>query len=173
MTPRVLAVLAALGAASCAALPGFETPARGTAEACVPLFREFDRLERLYGTGSWFEDSFVGPPALMEQGMDLLRADCITAPGDLRLAAAPRTPVTKSGPPIRPIALHAGVAAGLLTELRAREYFAARGVRVRSVGDPALGRRIYLGPFSTEGGLQAAAQAAREVGFVAPYPARF
>ena len=171
MIHRSLAALAALAVASCAPL-GFVAPPPATAETCVPLFEEFDRLDLLHGGDRW-GDELVGPPELWEQGMDLVRADCITRLDDLTIASAPRTPVTESGAPIDPISLHAGVTAGITGELRVRDYFAERGVRVRSVGSFALGRRIYLGPFSTEGGLRAAAQAAREAGFVAPYPAFF
>lgn len=173
MIARTLALLAALVAASCATLPGVELPARGTAEVCVPLYKDFDRLERFYGSGNMWGKDLIASPELMERGMDLLRADCITRLDDLTIEAAPRSLVRESGVPIDPIALHAGVVAGITGELRVRDYFADRGIRVRSVGHIALGRRIYLGPFSTDGGRRAAAQAAREAGFVAPYPAFF
>jgi hypothetical protein len=58
-------------------------------------------------------------------------------------------------------------------EARVRAFFEARGVRARSVGDPMLGRRIYIGPFATQGGLESAAALARSIGFIAPYPAYF
>ena len=43
----------------------------------------------------------------------------------------------------------------------------------RSVGSPALGRRIYLGPFGTLGALDGARELALRAGFASPYPARF
>ena len=57
--------------------------------------------------------------------------------------------------------------------MQARQYFGGLGLRVRSIGAPGLGRRIYVGPFATEGGLAEATEIARRGGFVAPYPARF
>ncbi len=171
------ALLAAVGgtAAGCAMVaPQPAAPARGTAEVCEQLFREFDRLQRLHPAGPHPESDLVAPPALERQGMRLMRADCITRPRHLEpMATAPRTPVVERGDPISPISIHAGVVPGLITEFQVRDYFRERGIRVRSVGNVSLGRRIYLGPFRTEGGLADAAQAAREAGFVAPYPAFF
>ncbi len=175
MRLRRLAVLAGvLAASACAGMPEADGPSRGTAEICVPMFQDYDRWEQWAGSDFMGEDSLVAPPALWKRGMRLMRADCFTDPDDLdRIATAPRDPVVESGLAIDPIALHAGVVPGIGSEVRARNYFAERGVRVRSVGDVSLGRRIYLGPFATEGGLRAAAQAARDAGFVAPYPKRF
>jgi len=50
-------------------------------------------------------------------------------------------------------------------------FFQRQGVRVRSVGRAGLGRRIYIGPFATEGALESARQLAISAGFTSPYPA--
>ena len=47
------------------------------------------------------------------------------------------------------------------------------GLPVRSRGAPGLGRRIFIGPFDTEGGLAEGMEVARRAGFVAPYVRRF
>jgi hypothetical protein len=52
-------------------------------------------------------------------------------------------------------------------------FFEANGVPARSVGSSALGRRIYLGPFATQGALDGARELALRAGFAYPYPARF
>jgi hypothetical protein len=52
----------------------------------------------------------------------------------------------------------------------ARAFFAANGVPARSIGSPALGRRIYLGPFRTRGDLDVARDLAVRAGFAFPYP---
>lgn len=175
MRLQALAVVAGvLVASACVAPPEAGGPSRGTAEVCVPLFQNYDRWEKWAGDGSMGEDSLAAPPALWKRGMRLMRAGCFTGPDELdRIATAPRDRVVESGPPIDPIAIHAGVVPGIGSEVRARNYFAERGVRVRSVGDISLGRRIYLGPYATRGGLEDAMQAARDAGFVAPYPKRF
>jgi hypothetical protein len=171
----VLLAAIASAAAGCAVIAtGPAAPARGTAEVCEPLFREFDRQKRLFPAGPHPESEQVAPPALERQGNRLMRADCITRSRHLEpMATAPRIPVVERGTAIRPTSIHAGAVPGLFTEFQVRDHFRERGIRVRSVGESALGRRIYLGPFRTEGGLAEAAQAAREAGFVAPYAAFF
>ena len=52
-------------------------------------------------------------------------------------------------------------------------FFAAQGVAARSVGAAGLGRRIYIGPFATQGALDGARDLALRAGFAAPYPATF
>lgn len=171
----VLATLAGTAAGCAAVGTGFgpgALPTRGTAEVCEPLFREFDRLRQLYGAGPQTEVAVSQP--LARQGDRLMRADCISRARHLdAMAQAPRTVVGERGAPIAPISIHAGAVPGFLTEFETRAYFRQRGIRVRGIGEATLGRRIYLGPFSTEGGLADATQAAREAGFVAPYPTRF
>jgi hypothetical protein len=165
----MLALAAALSIAGCGLAPA-EPPARGTAETCLPLWQEFDRLEEWTGDTP-VDEGFVMPPMLERQGMRLLRAGCITRGRDLVLAPPP-VPVVESGPRRSRIHVHAGAVPGLGPEWRLRRHFADQGIRMTSLGSPALGRRIFLGPFETEGGVAAAMEAARAAGFTAPYPRR-
>ena len=58
-------------------------------------------------------------------------------------------------------------------DARARAFFASKGVTARSVGSAPLGRRIYIGPFVTQGALDQARALALDAGFASPYPATF
>ena len=68
--------------------------------------------------------------------------------------------------------LHAGVVTNMEDDARARAFFAEHGVRARSIGSAPLGRRIYIGPFATQGALDSAVQLAVGAGFASPYPGR-
>jgi hypothetical protein len=162
--------------AGCAVPPGGGDGA-GSGRSCERLFRDFDiadRSVRTFGRG----ERVTIPPALAARGQDLRRAGCITSTSQLfgleALGADLRGTVQgESGAPIRPIALHVGVVTSMGDEIRVRAFFEALGFRVRSIGNIAIGRRIYLGPFATEGGLAEATAIARRAGFVAPYPKFF
>jgi hypothetical protein len=180
MIRRIVLLAGAALLAGCAAAPtgpgAAPAPASraGDPATCVALFQEFDRLEQLYGSAQPRRDGRIAPAPIVSQGDRLRRAGCITRNAQLAGAAAlPVTPWSESGAPIAPIALHVGVVQSNAEDDRIRALFEARGIRARSVGSPVLGRRIYLGPFATEGGIASAADLARSFGFVAPYPARF
>ncbi|PJN94168.1 hypothetical protein CNY89_16125 [Amaricoccus sp. HAR-UPW-R2A-40] len=51
--------------------------------------------------------------------------------------------------------------------------FRGKGLQATSIGDPRLGRRVYVGPVTTQGALDAVLGTAFEAGFVAPYPSEF
>jgi hypothetical protein len=158
-----LVILAAL-AGGCAAPPD----AGGA--SCVALFERYDRIEATMSTPSGRADRRAIPPALERPVGDLRQAGCLTLSRDLDLAVA-GPPVTDGGAAITPVGVHAGVVTNVADEAAALQFFAARGVAARSIGAPGLGRRIYLGPFATEGALQSATALARAAGFAAPYPA--
>ncbi|TPE50424.1 hypothetical protein FJM51_11535 [Amaricoccus solimangrovi] len=82
---------------------------------------------------------------------------------------AARTP---SGPVIPPTDLHVGIVTSTADETRAITFFAAQGLRARGIGAPYLGRRIYVGPFTTAGALEGGAALARAAGFAYPYPGK-
>jgi hypothetical protein len=88
------------------------------------------------------------------------------------MATATRPPVTDSGPAIPPTSIHAGVVTSTADEANALAFFNAHGARARSIGAAGLGRRIYLGPFATQGALDQARDLAVAAGFAAPYPTR-
>lgn len=170
----VLAVAALAALVGCAPVERAAAPAADRAGTCVALFQDFDRLEALHGDPRPRRDGSIAPAVLVAQGQRLRRAGCITRDADLAgREAVAVAPWSEAGAPIAPIALHAGVVQSNAMDDTMRAFFEARGIRARSVGSAVLGRRIYLGPFATRGGLEAAAALARAAGFVAPYPARF
>jgi hypothetical protein len=105
--------------------------------------------------------------------MALSNAGCFSYTDELTGLDSTGGTVSDSGQAIRAISVHAGVVTNMDDEARAIAFFEARGVRVRTIGNAALGRRIYLGPFATQGALDDAIALSRQAGFVAPYPARF
>lgn len=168
MTPRICLILlsGALLLAACA--PGGP---QGTQTAdCIGLFRHYDELQR------WVRrpDNRTIPPGLAPQQARLRASGCITTTADLAgMEALPVVPVTDSGAVIVPTTLHAGVVTSDADDARARAFFEARGVRARSVGEAGLGRRIYIGPFGTEGAIRDARALAVGAGFAHPYAAAF
>ena len=78
-----------------------------------------------------------------------------------------------SGPTMAPTWLHVGIVTSSADEARAIAFFEAQGLRARSLGAALLGRRIYVGPFTTAGALEGGRALARAAGFAYPYPARF
>lgn len=169
---RVAPILAAALAAGCAV--SVTSPPPGDGDLCVRLFQQFDLIEDTMSTptGSW--DRMTVPPPLIGPAAQLRQAGCITDSAALSgMESVDLPPVTGGGPAIEPIALHAGVVTSMEDDARARAYFEAHGVRARSVGSAALGRRIYLGPFATRNEIDGAATLARAAGFTSPYPARF
>lgn len=83
---------------------------------------------------------------------------------------AARTP---AGPGIPPISLHVGIVTSSADEARTIRFFADQGLRARGLGAAYLGRRIYVGPFTTAGALEGGKALARAAGFAYPYPASF
>ena len=57
-------------------------------------------------------------------------------------------------------------------EGRATQFFRGLGYRSRGVGALGLGRRLYIGPFTSQGALDQALTIAREAGFISPYAAK-
>lgn len=153
-------------------------PAGGPAsrrDACERQFRAYDTATRMF-SGGGFEENFTLDPNIARKAQRLIEEDCLTRDRDLAAIYAmevPPAPAAPAGARIDPIWLHAGIVPGFATELEARSFFGRIGYPVRGIGAPMLGRRIYIGPFDTEGALAEAARVAAEAGFVAPYPRRF
>lgn len=154
------------GAAAHAAGPG-----------CDRLFANYDRAVLYFSNSGWGEDTVVAPA--IDRSIQRLRAaNCLTGWDELAGLQAlgeelQGTLRGEHGAPIRPTTLQAGVVLGTTSEVQARIFFAGLGYRVRSQGAPYVGRRIYIGPFATEGGLAEAVAVAKRAGFVAPYTRRF
>ena len=67
--------------------------------------------------------------------------------------------------------MHVGIVTGIYDEGRATQFFRGLGYRSRGVGAAGLGRRLYIGPFTSQGALDEAIAVAREAGFITPYAA--
>ena len=164
MVPRL--ALSVLLLSGCAA-----GPVAGPSDPdCVALFQTYDRVDATMSTPSGRGDNMPIPPDLQRPVQNLRSAGCLTLSADHDLAAA-APPVVDGGAAIAPIGVHAGVVTSTEDEAAALAFFAARGVETRSIGAAGLGRRIYLGPFATEGALDGATALAQAAGFASPYPA--
>jgi hypothetical protein len=179
MRPRSFAVaLALFAAAGCATLPPAPGPSRAADPAvCLRLFERYDTATWLY-PNSWIgkEDASAILPAPVDRAGRLLRLNgCLTSSEDLdgmpELAArlSPHT-ITNSGPAIRPTPVHVGIVTGITDEAWATRFFRGLGYRSRGVGAEGLGRRLYIGPFTSQGALDEAMSIARQAGFIAPFP---
>lgn len=168
----LLAAAAGLAACASAPLPGPSRAASGP--VCIDLYQRFDVLERTFSSPPRRRDQMIAHPVVMAQAGRIRRAGCLTFTREIAGMEAVAGPgVTDAGLLIRPVALHVGVVTNMEDDARARAFFEARGAAARSVGSAALGRRVYLGPFRTQGGLDTARDLALRAGFSAPYPARF
>ncbi len=141
-----------------------------SAAICPDLFRQFDAIEDTLSTPTGRRDRLVVQPELVVPSQRLRAGGCITWTDELTGLDTPApTPVVEGGPAIGPTFVHAGVVTSMNDDARVRVWFEAAGVPVRTVGNPALGRRVYLGPFATQGALESATGLARMAGFPGPY----
>jgi len=162
-----LAVVAGLSA--CSDAPG---PPAGT--DCVALFQRFDLIEATMSTPHGRRDRMTIPPDLQWITNVIRQNGCISFTRELDLEAAPGARVVESGAALPgPTRVHAGAVTSMADDAAAQAFFRAHGVPVTSIGSSALGRRIYIGPFTTRGGLDAGLALARAAGFTYAYPARF
>ena len=69
--------------------------------------------------------------------------------------------------------VHLGIVTGISDEAFVTRYFRGLGYRSRGIGAEGLGRRIYIGPFASQGAVDQALRVAREAGFIAPYVAQY
>jgi hypothetical protein len=172
---RALSFLLPAVAAACV---GGAAPVADPA-VCAGLFRTYDSAVRHYPDNFFDEDGgqiLRSPVSRVSQR--LRNAGCLTMPEDLDglPALAQRLApyrIVDSGPPIRPMPVHLGIVTGIYDEGRVTQFFRGLGYRSRGIGAPTLGRRIYIGVFTTQGALDQALAVAREAGFIAPYAARF
>jgi hypothetical protein len=175
MRRAAMLVLAAVTLAACAAA----TPRPPDPTVCAKLFSAYDIAARLYPTPRFDEDGGVTPPAALSRpGQDLRNAGCLTSSSDLDgmpALAQQLSPyaITNSGPAIRATPVHLGIVTSIYDEGRVTVFFRGLGYRSRGIGAEALGRRIYIGPFTTQGALDQALATARQAGFIAPYAAKY
>lgn len=171
--PLAAAALPALILAACAVpLPLPPQPSR-----CEALFLRYDAVARAY-PNDWFDDrgGIPGSGQLSRATGDLRSNGCLTSAADLdglpALAArlAPFV-IEDGGPAIRPTPVHLGIVTGISDEAFVTRHFRGLGYGSRGIGAEGLGRRIYIGPFTSQGALDQALAVAREAGFIAPYAA--
>lgn len=174
-----LAIALAVVLAGCSAPLVSDQPSRGDPEACLATFLAYDRAVWLYPANRFGSDDTPAPmlPAPVARPARLLvEQGCLTSSADLDGMPALATKlaghrVVDSGPAIRPTALHLGIVTGIEDERQATRFFRGLGYRSRGVGAPTLGRRLYIGPFVSQGALDEAIAIAKEAGFIAPFPA--
>lgn len=177
MRRRALAALAVVAAAAaCGAVPQ-QTSDRA---ACVGLFQQYDTYSNMMPNEVRTRDGRLVDPSMVAYFRRLLvQNDCVTRNRDVAdlsavAAAWSGRGITESGPPAPwPGSVHVGTFAGDADAARAAAFFEEIGVRTKSVGAQGLGRRVFAGPFRTQGAMNEAMVAAREAGFVAPYASRF
>ncbi len=168
---------AALLLAACATGPSPDS-ARD-AGRCVSLFDQYDALLDLYpnaASGGFGVGGLAFNP-IQQQIAFIRQADCLTRESELAGMEAlgeslrPFTPATGGGA-IAPVAVVAGIVTSPDAEARAVAFFQSLGYSTRTVGMPQLGRRILVGGFTTQGGLDQALGIAREAGFESAYATR-
>ena len=168
---RHLPLIAAL--AGCAAGPGAAPVSRGDSASCVSAFQWYDVVDATMSTPSGRAGHMAIPPDLQMPVGRIQSLDCLTMSDDLApMATAERPTVTNGGAAIPPTSIHAGVVTNMADEANAIAFFTAHGAPARGIGAAGLGRRIYLGPFATQGALDQARDLAVAAGFTSPYPTR-
>jgi hypothetical protein len=167
---RPTAILAAAVLALAAPLAAAQPQADGA--ACVAMFRQFDLLQSMYPNNRARYQNRAAQPPVMAQAQLLRNAGCITMTRELApMATLQPRPVAGGGPAIVPVQLHVGVVTSMQDDASVRAFFEANGIRARSIGSAPLGRRIYIGPFASQGALDQARDLAVRAGFASPYPA--
>jgi hypothetical protein len=166
-----LLALALLAAALPAAAASPANP-----ERCLALFLTYDRTAHNFPNSRWGDNGVTPPSQLSRPIQNLRNAGCLTSSSDLDgmpALAAELSPyvIDNSGPAIRPVPVHLGVVMGIGDEVRVTNFVRGLGYRSRGIGAEGLGRRIYIGPFTTQSALDQALSVARAAGFIAPFPA--
>jgi hypothetical protein len=161
-----LLVAAALAGGGAAA-----APRQADGPTCVAMFKQFDVLQKLYPNNRARYQNRAAQPPVLAQAQLLRNAGCITLTRELApMAGLTPRPIGGGGPAIRPTRVHAGVVTSMQDDAAVRAFFEANGVPARSIGSAPLGRRIYVGPFATQGALDQARDLAVRMGFASPYP---
>ena len=144
--------------------------------ACEAAFRAYDNAVWMFPDNQWGDDRPVVRANVARPAQRLIRGGCLTRSADLdglpalaqRLAPFA---IRESGPAIRPATVELGIVTGIWDEARVTAFFRGLGYRSRGVGAMTLGRRLFIGPFTSQGALDQALEVARQAGFVAPHVA--
>lgn len=177
MRAYLLAASALAALAGCQDVPGVDPAMADRTATCERRLQDYDRAALFFSSVQWGRDQTLSPQ-IQRAAQAAREADCVTQSWVTdRLAGllpeAKTWPRGEHGAAISPVWAQVGVVGGITAEIQARQFFAELGLRPRSRGAPGLGRRIFIGPFATEGGLADALALARQAGFVAPYVRRF
>lgn len=167
---RALTVPVLLALAACAAGPGPAPASRADAATCVEAFRWYDLVDATMSTPRGLDGDMPIPPDLQMPVSRIRSLGCLTMSDDLApMATASRPAVADGGALIPRTWVHAGVVTNMVDEAEAVAFFGAHGAPARGLGAAGLGRRIYVGPFATQGALDRAIDLAVAAGFAAPY----
>lgn len=154
MAAPALALAASVILAGCAAPPtpqGWKDP-----ETCRENFRDYENAERQFLPS--YDDPFDGNATVNRYARRIVTDGCLTRMPDI---AVPRHPDARmaqqrsapAGASTRPTAVLAGFVDGFAAQAQVSQYFALRGYRSRSEGAEGVGRKIYIGPFTSEGAI--------------------
>lgn len=172
-----LAIPALAILAGCQDVPGRDPAMADPTATCERRLQEYDQAALFFSGSDWGRNQTI-PMQIQRAAQSAREAGCVTG-GEVTDWLAGQLPAIRGtlrgehGAPIAPTWLQVGIVAGVSSEVQTREFFAGLGFRPRSRGAQGLGRRIFIGPFVTEGGLAEAIELSLRVGFVAPYPKRF
>ena len=143
---------------------------------CEQAFRNYDNAVWLFPDNQFDDDRPMVRPDVARAAQALIRSGCLTRSADLdgipalaeRLAPFA---ITDAGPAIRPATVELGIVTGIWDEARVTAFFRGLGYRSRGVGAETLGRRLFIGPFTSQGAVDQALEVARQAGFIAPHVA--
>lgn len=173
---RGVSLAVMLAAGLLAACTSIGAPEPRDADECLRLFDRYDRVERRHpGGGTIMSENHRAPPAdLSRAAQRLVLAGCQTRGRDLdgmETHAATLTDfrITDGPTTIRPVPVHLGVLTSIADEVRVTVVFRGLGYNSRGIGAAELGRRIYIGPFTSQEAVDQAIGVAQEMGFIAPY----
>ena len=174
MRGAIAGCLLLLAGGGCAA-GALDQPSRGDPATCLALFETYDRVVRTYPSNTYSSDdpATMVPGPVVRPARLLIVEGCRTSAADLdglpALAAQlAGHRVVDSGAAIPPTVVHLGIVTGIEDEREVTRFFRGLGYRSRGIGAPTLGRRLYIGTFTSQGALDEAMSIARQAGFIAP-----
>jgi hypothetical protein len=173
------AILAGAAVLLTACASGGAPDAARDAERCVFYFNQYDIATTTFPTEvrSARGGGYSLNPAIQRSIAWLRDGDCLTMNAELDGMAALGESLkpferVQGGAAMPPIALHAGIVTSTSAEAAAVAFFEGLGYPVRTVGAPQLGRRVFVGPFTTQEAFDQALGVAREAGFASAYGTR-
>jgi len=177
MRHAALSFAAALLLTACAT--GNAPDAGREADRCVFHFNQYDIATTTFPTERYSSRArgYILSPAVQRSISFLRSGDCLTMNAELDGMAAlgdslqPFEPV-RGVTAIPQVSLHAGIVTSTSAETGAVVFFQSLGYTVRTVGAPQLGRRVFVGPFTTQESLDQALDVARDAGFESAYGTR-